>query len=110
MWATDPGARDAAPLFAALGDPLRLELLARLREGPRSVADLSRPVPVSRQAVSKHLEVLREAGLAQCRKRGRESLWEARPQGLEQARYYLDRISRRWDEALERLRLRVEDD
>jgi DNA-binding transcriptional ArsR family regulator len=102
-------ARAAAPLFAALGDPLRLRLVARLSEdGPGSIARLSRRAPVSRQAVTKHLRVLARAGLVRGARRGREHVWELRPERLADARVQLDWISRRWDETLDRLRRHLE--
>lgn len=105
MWAAE-----AAPLFAALGDPTRLDLLTRLGAGePLSTAALSRPAPVSRQAITKHLELLLEAGLVRSERRGRERVWRLAPGRLEEARRSLDRISAQWDAALGRLRDFVED-
>lgn len=102
--------RDAAPLFAALGDTTRLELLVRLSSGgPGSIARLSEKSSVSRQAITKHLEVLSEAGLVRSSRQGRERIWELEPKRLADARAYLDRISREWDDALGRLRAFVEE-
>ena len=101
--------RDAAPLFAALGDETRLRLFLRLSSsGPESIARLSARTPVSRQAVSKHLDVLSRAGLIRGSRRGRERIWQVEPKRLADARLYLDRISRLWDDALGRLRRHVE--
>lgn len=101
--------RDAAPLFAALGDETRLRLLVRLSSaGPGSIARLSAKSHVSRQAITKHLEVLSEAGLARSHRRGRECIWELRPRRLTDAHEYLDRISSQWDDALARLKKLVE--
>ena len=101
--------RDAAPLFSALGDETRLRLLARLSSGgPGSIARLSARSQVSRQAITKHLEVLSEAGLVRSSRRGRERIWELEPKRLADAHAYLDRISREWDDALSRLRAFVE--
>jgi DNA-binding transcriptional ArsR family regulator len=106
---TSVRARDAAPLFAALGDETRLGLLVRLSSGgPGSIARLSAKSPVSRQAITKHLEVLCEAGLVRSSRRGRERIWELEPKRLADAREYLDRISRQWDDALDRLKAFVE--
>jgi DNA-binding transcriptional ArsR family regulator len=100
----------AAPLFAALGDATRLELVARLsREGPQSISALADDVTISRQAVTKHLEVLEEAGLAASRREGRERIFELRPRRLAVAHRYLDQISRQWDAALGRLQAHLED-
>jgi DNA-binding transcriptional ArsR family regulator len=103
--------QDNAPVFAALGDPTRLELVARLCErGPLSIARLADGVTVSRQAVAKHLRALQEAGLVHGSRAGRESVWALRPARLVQVRRALERISRDWDAALGRLRLMVEDE
>jgi DNA-binding transcriptional ArsR family regulator len=105
-----PQVRDAAPLFAALGDETRLRLVIRLSSGgPGSITQLSAKSDVSRQAITKHLRVLAEAGLVRSTRRGREQVWDFEPRRLADAHDYLDRISRQWDEALERLRRFVED-
>lgn len=101
--------RIAAPVFAALGDETRLRLVARLgTEGPLSIARLTAGTEVTRQAVTKHLHVLADAGLAHGTRQGRERLWELEPQPLEEARRCLDLISAQWDEALARLKAAVE--
>ncbi len=102
--------RDAAPLFFALGDETRLRLLARLSSGgPGSIARLSAKSRVSRQAITKHLEVLADAGLVESRRDGRERIWAFEPKRVSDAHAYLDRISREWDDALSRLKQFVED-
>ena len=74
---TAPQVRDAAPLFAALGDETRLRLIVRLSSGgPGSITQLSAKSAVSRQAITKHLRVLSDAGLVRSTRRGRESVWE----------------------------------
>ncbi len=101
--------RDAAPLFAALGDETRFRLLLRLSSGgPGSIARLSAKSDVSRQAITKHLEKLSEAGLVRSSRRGRECIWELEPKRLADAHDYLDRISAQWDVALARLKMFVE--
>jgi len=96
-------------VFAALGDPTRLALVARLSaEGPLSIARLTQGGLVTRQAVSKHLQVLAGAGLAASLRSGRERLWELEPEPLNGARRCLDDISAQWDVALNRLRGFVE--
>jgi DNA-binding transcriptional ArsR family regulator len=101
-----PGAEFArsAPVFAALGDETRLRLLADLAEGPRSIARLTIGGGMSRQAVTKHLHVLADAGLIRGVRRGREQLWEVEPGSLDDARRCLDRISAQWGVALDRLK------
>jgi len=100
---------DSAPLFAALGDETRLRLVQRLcDEGPLSIMRLSTDAEVTRQAITKHLEVLAGAGLVSDRKAGRERVWRLEPMRVEEARYWLGRISEQWDAAIERLRAHVE--
>lgn len=103
-------ARDQAPLFAALGDPTRLGVVLRLSaRGPESIAGLSAHAEVSRQAITRHLEVLAAAGLVRGTRRGREHIWALDPERLGDARAFLDRVSREWGSALGRLADLVED-
>ena len=100
----------SAPIFAALGDATRLHVVSRLSNGgPMSITQLTAGSEVTRQAVTKHLEVLADAGLVIDFKRGRERVWELRTRQLEEAQRVLDAISQRWDDALERLRAFVEE-
>lgn len=100
---------DAAPVFAALGDETRLALVARLcADGPQPIVSLTEGAGISRQAVTKHLEALADAGLVQSAREGRRRIWTVRTERLAEAQAYLQRISRHWDEALERLRRHVE--
>jgi DNA-binding transcriptional ArsR family regulator len=96
-------------VFAALGDETRLGLVVRLcEEGPQSIAKLTEGADVTRQAVTKHLRVLADAGVVQGSRDGRESVWRIEPDRLEAASRSLDVVSARWDAALGRLRLLVE--
>ena len=100
-----------AEVFAALGDPTRLHVVSRLSgRGPMSITQLTEGTRVTRQAVTKHLIVLEDAGLVRGSRQGRERVWELRTRQLEDARRVLDTISQRWDEALERLRAMVEEE
>lgn len=100
----------AAPVFAALGDEMRLRLVTRLCEdGPLSIAKLTKGGGVTRQAITKHLHVLEAAGLVRSERSGRENVWTLRGERLDEARAHLDTISKQWDDALERLRAFVED-
>jgi DNA-binding transcriptional ArsR family regulator len=102
---------DTVPVFAALGDQTRLRLVTRLgRDGPLSISRLSDGAGVTRQAVTKHLQVLADAGLARGLRRGREQIWHLEAAPLAEARRSLERIAQRWDEALGRLKVAVEDD
>lgn len=100
----------AAPIFAALGDDTRLKLVLRLStRGPQSITHLSEGADVSRQAITKHLHLLAEAGLVHGKREGREQIWEIQPKRLSDAQRYLELISNRWDDAIERLRVMVEE-
>ena len=100
---------DPAPIFAALGDGTRLSLLAKLSDGQaRSIAALSADTEMTRQAVTKHLRVLEDAGLVSSVRIGRESRFSFRPEPIVEARSYLDLVSEQWDDALSRLRVFVE--
>src|SRR5436853_7707620 len=102
--------RGAAPVFAALGDETRLRVVARLSSaGPMSIARLTSGSGVTRQAVTKHLAVLQDAGLVRGSRVGRERIWALDPQRLAEARRSIDVISRGWDRALGRLKAFVED-
>jgi len=100
----------ATALFAALGDETRLRLVARLCDGgPRSITRLTAGSHVTRQAITKHLRVMQQAGLVRSARHGRESVWQLDQRRLRDARRYLDQISKQWDDALSRLRKFVED-
>lgn len=101
----------AVPVFAALGDETRLAIVGRLcRGGPMSIAGLTEGATVTRQAVTKHLRTLEEAGLVRSGRAGRECIWELRQNRLGEAKRYLDQISDQWDVAIDRLRAIVEKD
>ena len=108
--AVDTTLTKAAPVFAALGDATRLRVVARLCvAGPLSITQLSAGANVTRQAITKHLQTLSDAGLVRDRRHGRERIWELEPKRLEVAHYYLDRISAQWDTAIARLKALVEE-
>lgn len=104
-----PALQRSAPIFAALGDATRLRLVALLcAGGAMSIAQLTTSTDITRQAVTKHLQVLADAGLVRDVKLGRERLWEFEPSQLEQARRSLESIAQQWDRALLRLKSMVE--
>ena len=120
MSATDPEAPRALPalpaatdalarVFAALGDPTRLRLVTLLcAGGALSIAQLTASTAISRQGVTKHLEVLAQAGVVQDVRAGRERLWQLDPVQIEAARQTLEVIGRQWDVALASLKVFVE--
>lgn len=93
---------------AALGDPTRWEILTRLGEGPMSASALARVLPVSRQAIGKHLDVLRAVGLVESEQRGREVVHLVVGARLNALARELDRIGRSWETRLLRLKERAE--
>lgn len=96
-------------MFAALGDETRLRLVAKLcAEGPMSIAELTQGSDVTRQAITKHLHVLADAGLVRGSREGRESRWELELERLDAARRAIDLVSQQWDAALDRLKAFVE--
>lgn len=101
--------KGSARLFAALGDETRLRLVSRLcDDGPMSITGLTGGFNVTRQAITKHLRVMEEAGLVRSTRHGRESIWQISPERLRDARRHLELISKQWDDALGRLRKFVE--
>ena len=100
---------DAVPVFAALADATRLSLVGRLSvEGPLSITRLSEGTGVTRQAITRHLHALGDAGLVRDARRGRERVFELDLKRLEVARRYLDQVSAHWDAAADRLKAFVE--
>ena len=105
----DPALRNSALIFAALGDETRLRIIAVLCAGGlMSIAQLTAGTDITRQAVTKHLHVLADAGLVRHVKAGRERLWEFEPDQLEEARRSLEVIAQQWDQALMKLKQHVE--
>jgi DNA-binding transcriptional ArsR family regulator len=101
--------RPQAVVFAALGDETRLSLITKLRDGrAHSIAQLTQGTHVTRQAITKHLRVLEDAGIVHSVHQGRENLFEFDPGPMDDLRAYLDRVSAEWDEALGRLKVFVE--
>jgi DNA-binding transcriptional ArsR family regulator len=98
-----------APVFAALGDPTRLTLVAKLCRGqPYSISQLTEGSRLTRQAITKHLQVLEGVGIVHNVRAGRESIYKFDPQPIKELKQYLDLVSKQWDEALSRLKAFVE--
>lgn len=107
--APDAEAR-AAAVFEALADPTRRAVLRDVAEqGPRTATEVAAELPVSRQAVAKHLAVLRAAGLVAPARAGRETRFSATLEPLAEAGRWLDRTGRAWDDRLARLEARAHD-
>lgn len=91
--------------FAALAEPRRRAMLLLVRDGPRSVNEIATHFDISQQAVSQHLQVLKEAGLVAVRPEGQRRLYVVRPEGLEAVQEFLARL---WPESLDSLKSEVE--
>jgi DNA-binding transcriptional ArsR family regulator len=91
--------------FEALGDPQRRTILRLLGERERSVGELAAAMPISRPAVSRHLRVLREAGLVGEEPRGTQRIYALRATGIDAVRAYLEQV---WGDAATRFRLMAE--
>src|ERR1700688_4687429 len=95
---------NCAPIFAALGDEMRLRLITLLCVGgAMSITQLTAGTDITRQAITKHLDVLAAAGLVRDAKVGRERLWEFEPAQFDEARRSLEAISQQWDHGLGKL-------
>jgi DNA-binding transcriptional ArsR family regulator len=100
---------DLQPLFAALADPTRRAVFERLTAGgPASASRLAAELPVSRQAIAKHLATLDEAGLVERATVGREVQYSARPAALSDVTSWVDRVGTAWDTRLSRLKQTLE--
>ncbi len=96
--ATDP--------FEALADPHRREILELLHDGPRSVREIADEMPITRPAVSRHLRLLKEAGLVISSADGTRRLYQLHGQGLDAVRAYLQEV---WGDAASRFRAVADD-
>ncbi|HLH66553.1 MAG TPA: metalloregulator ArsR/SmtB family transcription factor [Solirubrobacteraceae bacterium] len=99
----DGGAAGTDAVFAALADPTRRALLARIAAAPASATELAGELPISRQAVAKHLAALVGAGLLQRSRSGRDVLYRVTPEPLGDAVSWIARVGGQWDERLARL-------
>ena len=101
------GGRDR--VFDALADPTRRQIVEILAPGQEvTISDIARHFPISRQAVTKHLGVLEEAGVIAIEAKGRERVISLRPASLETATRWLDDVGRQWDVRLQALRDHLE--
>lgn len=101
--------RTLAPVCAALGDDTRWAILARLGEAPASASALARELPISRQAIVKHLELLSGAGLVESERRGREHVYRALGGRMSDVGRELERIGKLWDARLARIKRLAEE-
>jgi DNA-binding transcriptional ArsR family regulator len=107
---TNTAIANRARVFAALGDETRLQLVTKLSGGePSSISHLTGGSKLTRQAISKHLGVLRRAGIVRSKRAGRERQFELDPRPIAGLRDYIDQVSAQWNQALARLKAFVED-
>jgi DNA-binding transcriptional ArsR family regulator len=93
-----------ANVFEALADPTRREVMRRLAEGgPATATELAGDLPVTRQAVAKHLATLAEAGLVTSDRQGRETLFSFTPEPLADAETWMADVGAQWDDRLQAL-------
>jgi len=100
-------ALDVDAVFAALADPTRRAVIGRLAQEPASASRLAGELPVSRQAVAKHLAALDRAGLVAVRREGRELNYALNPEPMGEAMAWMPSVGAHWDERLARLAKRA---
>jgi DNA-binding transcriptional ArsR family regulator len=96
---------DPQPLLSALADPTRRAVFERLNsKGPATASQLAAEMPVSRQAIAKHLGLLDSVGLVDRREQGRQVVYTARVRPLRDVAIWLETVGEEWDDRLERLK------
>ena len=100
-----------APIFHALADPMRRNLLVNLAEhSPKTATQLAEEFPITRQGILKHLNILENAGLVAVHQIGREKRYAFTPAPLGELEQWLKQLNAKWDERLLRLKNLVEDE
>jgi DNA-binding transcriptional ArsR family regulator len=94
----------AAPVFAALSDPTRRDVVRRLAEGSATATELAAGLPITRQAVAKHLSALEDAGLVRAERRGREVRYLLTPEPMGAAVSWIEDLDTAWAGRLAALR------
>lgn len=97
-----PTSQDAGSPFEALGDPNRREILSLLGSGDKSVQEIAAELPISRPAVSRHLRLLKEAGLVEEEPQGTRRIYSLQEKGMQAVQAYLEQV---WGDAAARFRL-----
>lgn len=97
-------------VFSAIANPVRRQLLAQLKKGPRPVADLAEGFELGRPAISEHLQVLRRAKLVREEPRGRERWYHLDPRPLADVERWLLTFERYWDKRLQDLEVLLEEE
>ena len=100
-----PEARASGDPFEALGDPNRREILRLLASGDKPVVEIAAALPISRPAVSRHLRLLKEAGMVAEQAQGTRRIYHLREEGVQAIQAYLENV---WGNAAARFRLLAE--
>ncbi len=100
-------ARSPDRVFDALADPTRRRIVERLGQAPATAGDLAADLPVSRQAVVKHLAVLEEADLAVGERDGRRVVYRLTPAPMVDAARWMHDVGAAWDDRLDQLKVRL---
>jgi DNA-binding transcriptional ArsR family regulator len=90
----------AIDVFSALANPVRREILVRLRQGPRTASKLAQGFPIGRPAVSEHLQVLRKAKLIREEPRGRERYYHLDPRPLSEVELWIEAFNKYWKQRM----------
>ncbi len=99
----------AQPIFRALADPTRREIISMLAAGARPIGDITDAFDITRPAIAKHLRILEQGGLITVEVKGRERINRLNPQALKTASDWLNYFEAFWDERLAKLKEVVED-
>jgi DNA-binding transcriptional ArsR family regulator len=105
---SSPSLEQIEQKFFALGDPARFAIVARLAAGPISAGELAAPFAISRPAISRHLRILREAGIARAEVHGREWRYSLDPATFQDVSQWAEELQQMWSEALLALKSYVE--
>jgi len=97
-------------VFSALANPVRREILVRLRSGSRAAGELASGFTIGRPAVSEHLQVLRKAHLVQEERRGRERYYHLDPRPLTEVTQWLDAFTRSWSDRMAALEVLLDEE
>ena len=95
--------------FYALSDPARRNLIQTLSQGPKTAGELAKPYQISRPAISRHLRVLREAGLVSSQIDGREHWYSLETAAIDEAQQWFDELTALWQNGLQNLKTFVEE-
>lgn len=99
------------PIFAALADPMRRQLLVKLAENsPKTATQFAEEFPITRQGILKHLNILEEAGLVMVYQKGREKRYTLTPEPLSELEQWIKDLGAKWDERLLRLKTFLENE